>query len=172
MKQVYSSKTRTMKSIIAGFAFVTILASCGTSNKEAELMRAQQRTIDSLNMVTAFQAQQLDQQKQLEEEKELAAATASTQRNTSTAKRSTARSRSYASSSPSYGSLPTATPQQQKKGWSNKAKGAVIGGVVGAGAGAIISKKDRWKGGVIGGVLGAGAGYGVGAILDNKKKNQ
>lgn len=163
-----------MKSILASFAFITILASCGNSNKEAELMRAQQRTIDSLNAVTAFQAQQLDQQEQKEEEK--VAAAASTQRNytstRSTAKRSTA-SKSYSSNSPSYGTIPTATqPTQQKKGWSNKAKGAVIGGVVGAGAGAIISKNNKWKGGVIGGVLGAGAGYGVGAILDNKKKNQ
>jgi hypothetical protein len=54
---------------------------------------------------------------------------------------------------------------QQKKGWSKTAKGAVIGGVVGAGAGAVINKKNRAAGAVVGGVVGAGAG----AIIGNEK---
>ena len=58
--------------------------------------------------------------------------------------------------------------QQQKKGWSAKAKGAVIGTAVGAGAGAIINKRNRAAGAVIGAVLGAGAGTGIGAIIDKK----
>jgi uncharacterized protein YcfJ len=58
---------------------------------------------------------------------------------------------------------------QQKKGWSNKAKGAVIGGVAGAGAGAVINKKDRVKGAVIGGVVGAGAGVIIGNEKDKKQ---
>lgn len=58
--------------------------------------------------------------------------------------------------------------QPQKKGWSSKAKGAVIGGVAGAAAGAIINKRQRVVGGVVGSVLGAGAGLGIGAILDKK----
>jgi hypothetical protein len=53
----------------------------------------------------------------------------------------------------------------KKKGWSKTAKGAVIGGVVGAGAGAVIDKKHRGAGAVIGGVVGAGAG----AIIGNEK---
>jgi hypothetical protein len=56
----------------------------------------------------------------------------------------------------------------KKKGWSKAAKGAVIGGVVGAGAGAVINKKNRAAGAVIGGVLGAGAGYGIGRGMDKK----
>ncbi|MDB5195815.1 MAG: hypothetical protein JWP88_185 [Flaviaesturariibacter sp.] len=53
----------------------------------------------------------------------------------------------------------------KKRGWSKTAKGAVIGGVAGAGAGAIINKKNRGAGAVIGGVVGAGAG----AIIGNEK---
>src|SRR5205085_1386921 len=93
---------------------------------------------------------------------------ASAVKRTSAAKRSTPKMSQYASySEPAV--LPTATaPVQQKKGWSNKAKGAVIGGVVGAGAGAVISKEKKVQGAIIGAVLGAAGGYGVGAILDKK----
>ena len=56
----------------------------------------------------------------------------------------------------------------QKKGWSKAAKGAVIGGVGGAAAGAVINKRNRAAGAVIGGVLGAGAGYGIGRSKDKK----
>jgi phage tail tape-measure protein len=58
--------------------------------------------------------------------------------------------------------------QQEKKGWSAKAKGAVIGAGAGAVAGAIIHKRQRGVGAVVGGVLGAGAGTGIGAIIDKK----
>ena len=56
----------------------------------------------------------------------------------------------------------------KKKGWSKAAKGAVIGGVVGAGTGAVVNKKNRAAGAVIGGVLGAGAGYGIGRGMDKR----
>ncbi|MES2703805.1 MAG: glycine zipper family protein [Bacteroidota bacterium] len=59
-------------------------------------------------------------------------------------------------------------PVKEKKGWSNKAKGAVIGTGVGAVTGALVAKKKGW-GALIGGAAGAGAGTGIGAILDNKK---
>ena len=49
---------------------------------------------------------------------------------------------------------------------SHGAKGAVIGGVAGAGVGAAVSH-DRSKGAIIGGVVGAGAGYAIG----HKKKH-
>lgn len=55
-----------------------------------------------------------------------------------------------------------------KKGWSKTAKGAVIGGVVGAGTGAIINKRNRGAGAVIGGVIGAGAGAVIGNEMDKK----
>ena len=60
------------------------------------------------------------------------------------------------------------TSTEEKKGWSNKAKGAVIGGVVGAGAGAVINKKNPVLGAVIGGVIGAGGGYVIGGKMDKR----
>ena len=62
--------------------------------------------------------------------------------------------------------------QAQDRKWSPQAKGAVIGGVGGAAAGAIIHKRNRAVGGVVGGVGGAAIGYGVGKIIDNKQKKR
>lgn len=56
----------------------------------------------------------------------------------------------------------------QKKGWSKTAKGAVIGGVTGAAAGAVINKKNRGVGAVVGGVTGAAAGAVIGNEMDKK----
>ncbi len=74
------------------------------------------------------------------------------------------------------GSMSTSTSYPakaaQKKGWSNAAKGAVIGGVVGAAGGAVIYKKNRVLGGVIGGVVGAAGGFGIGKHLDKKAEGK
>ena len=64
----------------------------------------------------------------------------------------------------------TAPEPEKKKGWSNTAKGAVIGAGVGVIGGAVINKNNRVKGAVIGGVIGAVAGVGTGILLDRKKK--
>ncbi|HWJ91984.1 MAG TPA: glycine zipper domain-containing protein [Flavisolibacter sp.] len=85
-------------------------------------------------------------------------------RTTSTRKTSASSSRVYRSNSTSSNTAQASS----KKGWSKAAKGAVIGGVGGAAAGAIINKKNRAAGAVIGGVLGAGAGYGIGRHKDKK----
>jgi hypothetical protein len=63
----------------------------------------------------------------------------------------------------------TAAAPAKKKGISNTAKGAIIGGVAGAAGGAIINKKNRGAGALIGAVLGAGAGAVVGSQV---KKGQ
>jgi hypothetical protein len=83
------------------------------------------------------------------------------------------RSRSYArSSNRTYAANTQPVVYQQapakKRGWSAKAKGAVIGGAGGAVAGAIINGRNRPVGALIGGILGAGAGTGIGAIIDKK----
>lgn len=62
----------------------------------------------------------------------------------------------------------TTTTTKTKSGWSKTAKGAVIGGVVGAGTGAAVNKKNRAAGAVIGGVVGAGAGAVIGNEMDKK----
>ena len=61
---------------------------------------------------------------------------------------------------------PAAEPAK-KKGISNTAKGAIIGGVGGAVAGAVIGKNA--KGAVIGGVIGAAGGYILGKKKDKKQ---
>jgi len=62
----------------------------------------------------------------------------------------------------------SANTAKEKTGWSKTAKGAVIGGVVGAGTGAVVNKKNRAAGAVIGGVVGAGAGAVIGNEMDKK----
>ena len=69
-------------------------------------------------------------------------------------------------SQPSRASTTTATPAK-KKGWSNGAKGAVIGAGTGAVVGAVADKNHRARGAVLGAAVGTGAGYIIG---DNIKK--
>jgi hypothetical protein len=77
--------------------------------------------------------------------------------------------RSSSSSNGAYsGSSGSTASAPAKKGWSKAAKGAVIGGVGGAAAGAIINGRNRAAGAVIGGILGAGVGYGIGRGKDKK----
>jgi len=79
--------------------------------------------------------------------------------------RSTSRSTSSSGSMNSVSQYPAKTV---KKGWSRKAKGAVIGGGGGAILGAVINKNNRLLGGALGGALGAGIGYVIGNELDKK----
>ncbi len=65
-------------------------------------------------------------------------------------------------------STETGNSAKANTGWSKTAKGAVIGGVVGAGSGAVINKKNRAAGAVVGGVVGAGAGAIIGNEADKK----
>lgn len=55
----------------------------------------------------------------------------------------------------------------KKKGWSDAAKGTLIGAGVGALGGALIDKNHA-QGALIGGVVGAGTGYVVGRAKDRK----
>ncbi|MCE3282698.1 MAG: 17 kDa surface antigen [Chitinophagaceae bacterium] len=142
-----------MKKLFGGLAVAAVMAVGCNSNtsSEAELQQAKQFAIDSMKAAEAKIAADA-----------LAAQQAAAASNTST-------------KTVIYKTEPAATTStpavQEKKGWSNKAKGAVIGGVVGAATGAAVSDK-KGKGAIIGGVVGAAGGYGVGAILDNKKKKQ
>ncbi len=61
----------------------------------------------------------------------------------------------------------TAPVEEKKKGWSNAAKDAVIGGGVGAVGGAIIGKK-KVKSAAIGAAVGAAGGYIIGRKKDKK----
>lgn len=59
------------------------------------------------------------------------------------------------------------TVPEKKKGWSNAAKDATIGGMGGAIGGAVISR-NKGKGAIIGGILGAAGGYILGRKKDKK----
>lgn len=70
------------------------------------------------------------------------------------------------SSSQGSGSTASAPASTQKKGISKAAKGAIIGGVGGAVAGAVIGKNAKGAG--IGAVVGAAGGYIIGRSKDRK----
>ncbi len=147
-----------MKKIFAGLAIASVMTACSdsASNRDAEL-QAKQFTIDSMKAVAA--------------EKEAEAKILETQAATKTAARRSSGSKTVVYKGYSEPTTTSTRDGHDRPGWSNKAKGAVVGGVVGAVTGAAVSDKKA-KGAVIGGVVGAAGGYGVGAILDNKKKKQ
>jgi hypothetical protein len=139
-----------MKKFISGLAFLVVLSSCSNSDSKNSELLSKQFTIDSLKAVAVEKEAEV---KVLQQKQAIKKETATHQSN--------------------YSSTPVTQETQEpakKKGWSNTAKGAVIGGVVGAGTGVAVSK-NKVKGGIIGAVVGAGAGAGVGAIIDKKKKD-
>lgn len=146
-----------MKRIIAIVALATILTSCGNRAKEEAL--AKQQVIaavkDSLKLDSFKRAEAANKQRLIEEkhQAELAAA----RRSAST----------YSSSSTSSNSSAGTTTSAKKKGWSDAAKGTAIGAGVGALGGILIDKKDG-RGAIIGGLAGAGAGYAIGRAQDRK----
>jgi len=86
----------------------------------------------------------------------------------STGKTNSVPSQQKVSPQPTVSSVPGATTEAKKKRWSSRAKGAAIGGVGGAAAGAIISK-NKVAGAVLGGAIGAGGGYIIGNEIDRNK---
>jgi hypothetical protein len=90
------------------------------------------------------------------------------EKKTTVRKSTTASNSTTSNSGTTTGSSSGTGTTAEKKGWSKTAKGAVIGGVVGAGTGAVVNKRNRAAGAVIGGVLGAGAGAVIGNEMDKK----
>ncbi|GEO04727.1 hypothetical protein AAE02nite_23910 [Adhaeribacter aerolatus] len=67
----------------------------------------------------------------------------------------------------------TKQKEPEKKGWSKKAKGAVIGGATGATAGRVIAgKRGGTRGAIVGGAAGAVAGGAIGRKKDRQKDPQ
>jgi len=113
---------------------------------------------------TATELAQFEAWKEQQTQKENAVAIAPTK----TAARTTTTKRTTYSSPKMVSESSNPAQTTKKKGWSKAAKGSVIGGVVGAGAGAVINKRNRAAGAVIGGILGAGGGYVIGRTMDKK----
>ncbi|MEE1944122.1 YMGG-like glycine zipper-containing protein [Pedobacter sp. KR3-3] len=147
-----------MKRIIAIVAFATVLASCGNRAKEEALAKQQAIAAvkDSLKLDSFKRAEEANKQRLIEEkhQAELAAA----RRSATT---------SYSSSGTTTTSSAGTTTAAKKKGWSDAAKGTAIGAGVGALGGILIDKNDA-RGAIIGGLAGAGAGYAIGRAEDRK----
>src|SRR5260221_13344311 len=126
-----------MKKIMLFIIIAALLTACASkSNKTEDLQMVRQMTIDSVNAANVKQ-QTIDSMNRV---------------NGKHVEKSTQ------NSTPTTTTTTTTTTTKKKKGWSSTAKGAVIGAGVGAIAGAVIDKKHPGQGAVIGGVLGAGAG--------------
>lgn len=169
-----------MKKIFFALSTVAVMASCSNNNpRTAAETKPLTPAIDTAGLAQfqAWKAQnELAVANQLAAQNGLAAQPAevvrervvyvekpTTRRSTSTARRSSSSSNSGSGTSTS-----TSTNTAKKEGWSKAAKGAVIGGVGGAAAGAIINKRNRAAGAVIGGVVGGAVGYGIGRSKDKK----
>lgn len=165
-----------MKNIVAaGLMSMIILTACKKDDQIAEKSLEQQKI--------EFQARQLEIEKQkLAIEKEKMAYEAQKKTDSVAEAKTLAANKTqpkviretktvYVNNTPnssntaSSGTTATAT---QKKGMSKAAKGAIIGTVGGAAAGAIISKKNRGAGAVVGGIVGGTGGYVIGRSQDKK----
>ena len=155
-----------MKRILLGVAFAAIVAGCNNNAKEAasaNAVRDSIRIADEKAKLDSFQNAELAEKAAAVAVAKERASSRSTTRSTSS--RSTSNRQGYISDN---GNVVYTTPEEAKKrGWSAAAKGAVIGGVVGAGTGILVDKKDG-RGAVIGGVVGAGTGYVIGRSKDKR----
>ena len=154
-----------MKNLLGMIAIASMIAACNgnATSSSKDNLNAIKRYNDSLKLDSFRKVEVLEKQKIQDEQMQaaLVAKNAAEQR-AITAERRANRS-SNSTSQPVYVQQEPA----KKKGWSSAAKGAVIGGVVGAGTGVLIDKKDG-RGAVIGGVVGAGTGYVIGRSRDKK----
>ncbi|MCZ4243784.1 YMGG-like glycine zipper-containing protein [Pedobacter punctiformis] len=158
-----------MKKILVVLALSSVMFACNNKAKEEAAVKQQEiekqaaikavkdsLRLDSFNKAEAAKKELAAKEKQ---EAELAAA----RRSAIASSGSHSGSGSGGSSSSYGGTQPTA----KKKGWSDAAKGTLIGGAAGAVGGALIDKK-KGRGAVIGGVVGAGTGYLIGRGEDRK----
>lgn len=136
-----------MKKLIYSVAFMALMASCKSKTESATELAYR----DSLQKVAIVDSIAKVEAAKREAEKSKASASTISQ------------SGAYNSETSNAAKAP-----EKPKGLSKAAKGAIIGGVVGAGAGAIIDKKKPVRGAVIGAATGAGVGYTIGRDGDRK----
>ena len=164
-----------MKRILSIFSIAAVLAACtSTTDPKVNETAALQAYKDSIRLaadtagLAEFQNWKAQSEIMPQEQAQQNYVAAAPVRRSTPARRTY---RSSSSSNRGYSGTASNTSSntaKAKKGWSKAAKGAVIGGVVGAGAGAVINKKNRAAGAVIGGVIGAAGGYGVGRGMDKR----
>lgn len=155
-----------MKKIFSVAALAILLSACSNNAKEEAIIKQQAIVAvkDSLRLDSFKKADVLEKEKlaKLKDEEIQKDRIREEKRTLLLAERNDAAERRSSSSS----SNTVATPAK-KKGWSQAAKGAAIG--AGAGAiGGILVDKNNARGAIIGGVVGAGTGYVIGRGQDRK----
>ncbi|MBC8985343.1 hypothetical protein H9X96_06105 [Pedobacter sp. N36a] len=155
-----------MKKIFSVAALAILLSACSNNAKEEALIKQQAIVAvkDSLRLDSFKKADALEKERiaQVKEEEIKKDRIREEKRTLLLAERNDAAEKRSSSSS----SNTVATPAK-KKGWSQAAKGAAIG--AGAGAiGGILVDKNNARGAIIGGVVGAGTGYVIGRGQDRK----
>ncbi|WP_222539412.1 YMGG-like glycine zipper-containing protein [Pedobacter polysacchareus] len=157
-----------MKKIFSVAALAILLSACSNNAKEEAIIKQQAIVAvkDSLRLDSFKKADALEKEKlaKLKDEEIQKDRIREEKRTLLLAERNDAAERRSSSSSSSSNTV--ATPAK-KKGWSQAAKGAAIG--AGAGAlGGILVDKNNARGAIIGGVVGAGTGYVIGRGQDRK----
>jgi hypothetical protein len=145
-----------MRKVIIALSMGLVFTACNNQSKQP----------------SALDTMAIKQQAILEEQARIQAETdsiASVRRSLAAVRRREARYDDVSNESSSAEQAPVTptTAAPAKKGWSDAAKGTVIGAGAGALAGVLIDKNDV-RGAVIGGVVGAGTGYAVGRANDRK----
>ncbi|MFC3563450.1 YMGG-like glycine zipper-containing protein [Pedobacter jamesrossensis] len=157
-----------MKKIFVVIALSSVMFACNNKAKEEAALK-QQEAEKQLAVKAVKDSLRLDSFKRAETAKVEAEKEAQHQAELAAARKAGSRSsKSYATtsggSSSSYGGT---QPTAKKTGWSDAAKGTVIGAAAGAVGGALIDKK-KGRGAIIGGLAGAGGGYLIGRGEDRK----
>ena len=170
-----------MKLLLIAFTFACFFSSCGSNNKtEADVVGTKSSVShpnnslpDSSHMKALLPGNERTVRVEKYDANGSSTITTTTETNNnknSLPKASTAKTSSTTNSTPTAVVVPAETKVAEKKGWSGRAKGAAIGGVGGAAAGALISKK-KVEGALIGAAAGGAGGYIIGNEIDRKKAN-
>jgi hypothetical protein len=170
-----------MKNIVSIIAVTCVFASCGSgSDKQAELLQAQQKTVDSMR-TEMVKKQTIDSMNNVAAQQSMVNQEQPVMVSSGQSRQGTARPHNTSNTTTNnYNSTPqpavNTTPQpvattqpKKKKGWSAKAKGAAVGTGVGIVTGVLVDKK-KGEGALVGGLIGGAVGLGAGAIIDKKQK--
>lgn len=160
-------KNPIMKKLLVILALSSVLFACNNKAKEEEAIKQQEiqkqlvikAVKDSLRL-DSFKKEEIVKKEKLAKDKEEARIAAER-------KATKHQVQHYSGSGTSNTSYGGTQATAKKKGWSDAAKGTVIGAAAGAVGGALIDKK-KGRGAIIGGVAGAGAGYLIGRGEDRK----
>jgi hypothetical protein len=178
------TKSNKMKKILSICAIACVTLSCNNDTKQAEAAQQQrsldsmktemvrQKTIDSMNAAASAASAKVAEPVQSSTETQVSTVSSSHHSTPHHSSSHTTTTNNYYSNG-ANNSAPVAAPAPvaaapKKKGWSAKAKGAVIGAGAGAVTGALLDK-NKGAGALIGGAIGGAAGLGAGAIIDKKQ---